>query len=408
MANYTSTIFATPQEFEEFLNKSKQLTDEEKRFEALKALTPELEAEWNGKAYNMCCTENGKMQLLCKDGNVLAEIDVCHADDDTLVRDSSTGKMTVQGIKDCNSLETYTMWFGTEDEFNAITVKDSKTIYIYTTNFEDEVRSALAKIVSGATVVAKATHAVNAENAENAENATKAVTADDYNTSSGTITNKFTAVDTEIANIKSGSTTVAKASKAGTATLASGYTSNGSINEKFAEVENSISTLNADMSNIKDGTTSVPKATNASNVNGIKIKGTTTNAGIGAETLSPSYTDICFDLYRNIFTGNTTVTASTHTVETIAKTFLVNIASPLFRFITNVGVCYVRGTGGTVTGCIPLGTTYENVNGGTSLYQVTCGVSLSGNEYAFTISKDSDRTVYLYAVDEIVGHPLFG
>lgn len=145
MSSYTSTVFATPQEFEEHLKKAEVLV-EEQTFNALKKV-PDEEVGLDTK---VCKAQlvGSKIQLLCVNNIVRCEIDLADyikADGNTLERDE-TGALICKGIKDQNSLKTYSVWFGTEEQYKNITAKTPKTIYFYTSEFEQQVLSAISRL----------------------------------------------------------------------------------------------------------------------------------------------------------------------------------------------------------------------------------------------------------------------
>jgi len=86
------------------------------------------EQEWDKKGCKIC-VKDGKLQLLCKDDDVLAEAEICGADGDTIERDPATGAICVKGLKERNSGNTFSMWIGTQAEYDAITRKNPNTFY---------------------------------------------------------------------------------------------------------------------------------------------------------------------------------------------------------------------------------------------------------------------------------------
>lgn len=126
MSNFVSTLFSTPEEFEAWLKNGEHTNKE-----ALDCLTLQRENEWDKKGC-LLDVKDGKLQLLCKDRNVLAEIDICKADGETVIRDMVTGAITVKGIKDKNSGKTFSVWIGTTDAFKKLLVKDPTTVYFFT------------------------------------------------------------------------------------------------------------------------------------------------------------------------------------------------------------------------------------------------------------------------------------
>ena len=146
---------------------------------------------------NIKKTEDGKLQLLDADGNVIDTVDVSYMDNDTIYR-YDNGVLRVVGIKEINADETFRMWIGTNAEYLALTETDDNTFYWITDDatFDDVVRAinALNETVidieealkSGELVVKKASKA------DNATTATTATTADGA-PSKGTYTSDTTA-----------------------------------------------------------------------------------------------------------------------------------------------------------------------------------------------------------------------
>lgn len=117
MTPYVSTIFKTPQEFEEWIKNTKN------------TLTGEKVNEWNSKGC-LLDVKNGKLQLLSLNRDVLAEVEMDNGDGVTLVRDEETGAITVKGIKDNNYGSVYDLWVGSKAAFNALSIKKTDTIYV--------------------------------------------------------------------------------------------------------------------------------------------------------------------------------------------------------------------------------------------------------------------------------------
>lgn len=77
---------------------------------------------------NIKKTEDGKLQLLDAENNVIDTIDVCYMDNDTIYR-YNNGVLRVVGIKDMNTDETFRMWIGTTKKWQAISEYDDNTFY---------------------------------------------------------------------------------------------------------------------------------------------------------------------------------------------------------------------------------------------------------------------------------------
>ena len=88
-------------------------------------------------------TSDGKLEILDADHNLIETIDVCYMDNDTIYR-YENGVLSVRGIKDINSDETFRMWIGTTEECMALTQKDEHTFYWITDDATfDEVIAAI-------------------------------------------------------------------------------------------------------------------------------------------------------------------------------------------------------------------------------------------------------------------------
>ena len=63
--------------------------------------------------------EDGKLQLLTLNGDVVSEIDLMLPDNDTITRNESTGEVSVRGVRTIND-STLRFFMGTKDEFDAL------------------------------------------------------------------------------------------------------------------------------------------------------------------------------------------------------------------------------------------------------------------------------------------------
>lgn len=185
MAVYLSKQFSTPEEFEAWIKENEHGN---KSF--LDKLCEEDKQKWDNKACKMT-VKDGKLQLLCENGNVLAEADYYKPDNDTACCDEK-GKISIKGFKEVNSGGTFKMWVGTQAEYDAIRVKNSKTYYWITddTTLDDifaellALKEKLDGIESGefgtghAATADEATHAESADEAAYAKNADNATYAD--------------------------------------------------------------------------------------------------------------------------------------------------------------------------------------------------------------------------------------
>lgn len=97
---------------------------------------------------------------------------------------------------------------------------------------------------------------ITVKKSESANNAASAGSADNYNTASGGIKNKFDTVDSEITKIKDGTTTVKKSA------LADGWVDDSGVTQTFIDT---FGLLAEGLSDFKDGTIPAAKATTAQN-----------------------------------------------------------------------------------------------------------------------------------------------
>jgi hypothetical protein len=122
---YVSQKFATPQEFEAWLNEN-----EHPNKTALDEVTDTKLNEWDKKACQVAIAD-GKIQLKCKDGEVIAEAPLNNAVDGSTIG-CSGGCLIVTGVKNQNG-GIVKIWLGTTEAYNKITVKDTNnTIYVKT------------------------------------------------------------------------------------------------------------------------------------------------------------------------------------------------------------------------------------------------------------------------------------
>lgn len=221
MEQSVCTVFATPAEFEEWVKKVKQLSDTE-NFDAVKEISETDKTAWDNKGCMLSVSEDGKLNLLCSNGNVLCSVDICHSDGRTVTRDESNGALTVKGFKAQNSESTFDVWVGTKQAYKALTAKDwSKRIYIITDyiSFLDSLIDEVTKIKNGTTVVEKAkcdkdgndiveTYYKKTDTVVNATNAAKATADKDGNEISATYRKKADNIVTD--DIEDGAITTAK------------------------------------------------------------------------------------------------------------------------------------------------------------------------------------------------------
>lgn len=125
MATYISTQFSTAEEFENWIRMSEHANKD-----FLDGLCEDDKKAWDNKGCNIR-VKDGKLQLLCANGNVLAEADYYAPDNKTVCCDEN-GEVKVKGIANANEPDgrNFRMWVGTLEEYRAIRIKDDKTLYL--------------------------------------------------------------------------------------------------------------------------------------------------------------------------------------------------------------------------------------------------------------------------------------
>jgi hypothetical protein len=81
-----------------------------------------------GHLHYIQTTDDGKLQILDADMNVITTIDTFCGDDDTLHR-YVDGMLSVIGIKERNKDNTYRVWVGTHEEYTSLSEIDPSTFY---------------------------------------------------------------------------------------------------------------------------------------------------------------------------------------------------------------------------------------------------------------------------------------
>ena len=183
MSVYISKQFSSPEEFEAWV-----VAQGHSNKDFLDQLCEKDKENWDKKACKMT-VKDGKLQLLCEDGNVLAETNYYQPDGDTVCCDGKDGKLSIKGIQNANDPngKKFRVWVGTQAEYNAIRVKDPRTMYYIT----DE--NVLDDILSG---VIKVGHAKNADKATSADHAASATEAKRAG-SAGSATNAQNAINAQ-------------------------------------------------------------------------------------------------------------------------------------------------------------------------------------------------------------------
>ena len=77
--------------------------------------------------------KNGKLQLVTESGNVISNIDYTTVDNNTLYRSSSTGEMTVKGIRTING-SSLRIFVGTEAEYQNLTEEQRRNLFALITD----------------------------------------------------------------------------------------------------------------------------------------------------------------------------------------------------------------------------------------------------------------------------------
>lgn len=142
------------------------------------------------RIYYVFCEDNCRFEGLTKEQIIAA---IAEATGNT---PQDVDAAFITKIKEQNANKPIKIWVGTQAEFNAITEKDTDTIYYYDDTAVADLTAAIENIINGTTVVAEATHALNADNATNADNADNATHA----TNADNATNAANAVNTDFTN----------------------------------------------------------------------------------------------------------------------------------------------------------------------------------------------------------------
>lgn len=144
----------------------------------------------------LICDNNCKFEGLDKEETLSA---IQQAIEQGGVQNVDPNEPFITKIKDKNTGASVSVWVGTEAQFNAIETKEENTLYIFNTDFEDNVNKLFQEIIDG---VQKVGHATNAENATNAEKSNYAEKAN-YATSAGTATSATNASNaTKVNNLE--------------------------------------------------------------------------------------------------------------------------------------------------------------------------------------------------------------
>lgn len=185
MSVYISKTFSTPEEFEAWIERNNHGNKD-----FLDKLCEADKEKWDNKACKMT-VKDGKLQLLCEKGNVLAEADYYQPDGDTVCCDGN-GELCIEGFKNANDPDgkKFRVWVGTQAEYDAIRVKDPRMMYYITDDTTlDDILKSISNIVSGTTKVG---HAKKADHATSADSATKATQDGKGNNIANTYLNKTT------------------------------------------------------------------------------------------------------------------------------------------------------------------------------------------------------------------------
>ena len=109
------------------------------------------------RKYYVYCEDNCKFESMTKEQILTA---IQQAVEEGEIHDVDTGFITKILEQNCGN--NVKVWVGTEAEFNALQTKADDTIYIYTTDFEENITKEVENIKNGTTVVPNATSAANA------------------------------------------------------------------------------------------------------------------------------------------------------------------------------------------------------------------------------------------------------
>lgn len=222
---YVSQKFATPQEFEAWLNEN-----EHPNKTALDEVTDTKLNEWDKKACQVAIAD-GKIQLKCKDGEVIAEAPLNNAVDGSTIG-CSGGCLIVTGVKNQNG-GIVKIWLGTTEAYNKITVKDTNnTIYVKT---DDNTIATINASLKGLSDRAAAleTRATNLE--------TRATSLEK---TAGTHSNDISGLETRATNLESKATALETTDKTHTSDISS-------LKERATALENTDKTHTSDISGLK-------------------------------------------------------------------------------------------------------------------------------------------------------------
>lgn len=97
-----------------------------------------LNSTSGGKDYTLSVDENGKLVLATLSGAVVSEVDANIPDNETIIRDESTGKVSVSGVKSIDN-STVRFYVGTQSE--CLAKKDSSGIFPIVDDGESALRA---------------------------------------------------------------------------------------------------------------------------------------------------------------------------------------------------------------------------------------------------------------------------
>lgn len=113
------------------------------------------------RKYYVFCEDRCLFEALTKEQTIAAIAEATGVVPESIDIDAAF----ITKIKEQNGNEAVKIWIGTEAQFNALETKADDTLYIYTTDFEEDITTEVEKIKDGRTAVPQAEHAETATNA---------------------------------------------------------------------------------------------------------------------------------------------------------------------------------------------------------------------------------------------------
>lgn len=259
---YVSEKFATPQEFEAWFN-----NNEHPNKKALDEVTDTKLNEWDKKACQVAIAD-GKIQLKCKDGEVIAEAPLNNAVDGSTIG-CSGGCLIVTGVKNQNG-GIVKIWLGTTEAYNKITVKDTNnTIYVKTDDNTIATINASLKGLSDrvATLEGRAT-ALEGR-------------ATSLEGTAGTHSNEIGSLKTRATNLESRATALEATDKTHTSDISGLKGRATAVEGRATALENTDKTHSSDIAGLKTRATALENTdkTHTSDISGLKSSVSTLTSG---------------------------------------------------------------------------------------------------------------------------------